>query len=178
MPSTPYDVKGLLLAAIEDEDPVIFMEHKLLFNDVGEVPDEYYTIRFGEAAMVREGTDCTVVALGRMVGFAAKAIDKLAAEGITCDLIDLRTTSPLDEETILESVQNTGRLVVVDEAPPRCGIAADIAGLVSYKAFRSLKAPIVPVTAPHSPIPFSPDLERLYIPGPDRIEAAIREILA
>jgi pyruvate dehydrogenase E1 component beta subunit len=109
-----------------------------------------------------------------MVVFAEKAIDAVAKDGITCDLIDPRTTSPLDEETILESVENTGRLVVVDESNPRCSVAADIAAIVASQGFHSLKAPIQLVTAPHTPVPFARELERAYVPGPARIETAIR----
>jgi pyruvate dehydrogenase E1 component beta subunit len=178
VPSSAYDAKGLLIQAIRDDDPVVFFEHKALYPRKGEVPAEAYTIPFGEANLVREGEDATVVAIGRMVPFAEKALDALAKDGVKCDLIDPRTTSPLDEETILESVENTGRLVVVDESPPRCSVAADIAAIVASKGFRSLRAPIAQVTAPHTPVPFSPALERLYVPGPQRIEAAVREVLA
>jgi pyruvate dehydrogenase E1 component beta subunit len=118
-----------------------------------------------------------VVAIGRMVVFAEKVVDTLAKEGITCDLIDPRTTSPLDEETILESVENTGRLVVVDESNPRCSVAADICAIVAEKGFHSLKAAPRSVTAPHSPVPFARELERAYVPGPTKIEAAIREVM-
>ena len=135
MPSNAYDAKGLLIQAIRDDDPVVFFEHKALYPRKGEVPDEAYTIPFGEANLLREGDRATVVALGRMVPFAEKALDALAKEGILCDLIDPRTTSPLDEETIFESVENTGRLVIVDESPPRCSIASDIAGRVASQAF-------------------------------------------
>jgi pyruvate dehydrogenase E1 component beta subunit len=167
-----------MIQAIRDDDPVVFFEHKALYPRKGEVPAEPYTIPFGEANVVREGEDATVVAFARMVTFAEKALDGLAKEGIQCDLIDPRTTSPLDEETILESVENTGRLIVVDENPPRCSLASDIAAIVAAKAFRSLKAPVEMVTAPHTPVPFSPALERAYIPGPQKIEAAIRRTLA
>jgi pyruvate dehydrogenase E1 component beta subunit len=177
IPSNAYDAKGLLIEALRGDDPVMFFEHKALYPRKGEVPDEAYRIPFGEAALVREGEHVTVVALARMVAFAEKAIDALAKEGITCDLIDPRTTSPLDEETILESVENTGRLVVVDESPPRCSVAADIAGIVAQKGFHSLKAPIIQVTAPHSPVPFARELERAYVPGPAKIEAAIRQVM-
>ena len=111
-----------------------------------------------------------------MVHYAGEAIDTLAKEGIECELIDPRTTSPLDEETILESVERTGRLVVVDEATPRCSMAADIAALVADKAFAFLKAPVKRVTAPHTPVPFAPSLEKLYIPSPERIAEAVREV--
>jgi acetoin:2,6-dichlorophenolindophenol oxidoreductase subunit beta len=178
VPSNAYDAKGLMIQAIRDDDPVVFFEHKALYPRKGEVPEGAYTIAFGEANVLREGEAATVVAFGRMVAFAEKALDALAREGIECDLIDPRTTSPLDEETILESVENTGRLVVVDESPPRCGLASDVAGLVASKGFGFLEAPVVQVTAPHVPVPFSPALERAYVPSPQRIEAAVREVLA
>lgn len=178
VPSNAYDAKGLLLQAIQDDDPVLFFEPKILYQEACEVPDEMYTIPFGEAAMPREGDDVTVVAFGQMVGKAAAAIDSLEESGITCDLIDPRTTSPLDTETILESVAATGRLVVVDESPPRCGLTADIAALAADKAFHSLKSPIKQVCAPHSPTPFSPELEAAYLPNVDKIIAAIRAVTA
>jgi pyruvate dehydrogenase E1 component beta subunit len=176
VPSSPYDAKGLLIQAIRDNDPVIFCEHKALYAMEGEVPEESYTIPFGEANVLREGKDVTVVALGRMVNFATKVADDLAKQGISCEVIDPRTTSPFDEDTVLESVENTGRLVVVDEASPRCGMAADIAALVAQKGFSFLEAPIEMVTAPHTPVPFNGVLEDLYIPGPPKIEAAIRKV--
>lgn len=178
VPSNPYDAKGLLLQAIQDDDPVLFFEPKALYQVPGEVPDEMYTVPFGEAAFVREGDDVTVVAFGQMVNKAAEAIDSLESDGISCDLIDPRTTSPLDEAAILESVEATGRLVVVDEAPPRCGLTADIAALAASKAFHALKAPVQQVSAPHSPTPFSPELEAAYIPSADKIASAIKATLA
>ncbi|MSQ92684.1 MAG: alpha-ketoacid dehydrogenase subunit beta, partial [Gammaproteobacteria bacterium] len=174
LPSSPYDVKGLLIQAIRDNDPVIFCEHKVLYTLEGDVPEESYTIPFGEANIVREGDDVTIVAFGRMVHQAMKAATALAKDGISCEVIDPRTTSPLDEDSILESVGNTGRLVVVDEASPRCGMAADISALVARKAFGALTAPIEMVTAPHTPVPFNGRLEDLYVPSPDRIAAAVR----
>ncbi len=177
VPSNAYDAKGLMIQAIRDDDPVMFFEHKALYPRKAEVPEEAYTVAFGEANVLREGDDATVVAFGRMVPFAEKALDALAKEGVKCDLIDPRTTSPLDEEAILESVENTGRLVVVDESPPRCSVAADIAALVASRGFESLRAPVEQVTAPHAPIPFSPALERAWVPGPQKIEAAIRRVL-
>ena len=178
VPSNAYDAKGLMLQAIEEDDPVLFFEPKALYQVPCEVPDEMYTIPFGEAAFVREGDDVTVVAFGQMVGKAAEAIDALEAEGISCDLIDPRTTSPLDEGAILESVEATGRLVVVDEAPPRCGLTTDIAALAASKAFHALKAPVQQVSAPHSPTPFSPELEAAYIPSAEQISAAIKAAMA
>ncbi len=177
IPSNAADAKGLLTTALRDDDPVVFFEHKALYPRKCEVPDGDYSIPFGEAALVREGEDVTVVAIARMVSFAEKAIDKLAAEGITCDLIDPRTTSPLDLDTILESLENTGRLVIVDESTPRCSIASDIAGMVAAEGFHSLKAPVQLVTAPHTPVPFARELERAYVPSPTDIEAAIRKVL-
>ena len=119
----------------------------------------------------------TIVSTGLLLGFCEAVADKLAAEGIGCDVIDLRTTSPLDEETILDSVEVTGRLVVVDEAPPRCSLGADICALVAEKAFASLKAPPLSVNPPHTPIPFARELESAYLPSIDKIEAAVRKVL-
>jgi len=178
LPTTPADAKGLLTEAIRGDDPVMFFEHKTLFGVKGEVPDGDHRVPFGHARMAREGGDATIVAMGAMVRFAEKAADKLAAEGIGCDVIDLRTTSPLDEEAILDSVEQTGRLIVVDESPPRCSVAADVAALVAAKAFTSLRAPPAMVTAPHTPIPFARELERAYMPSPAKIEAAVRGTLA
>lgn len=178
IPSNAYDAKGLLLSAIYDDDPVLFFEPKALYRQSAEVPDERYTIPFGEANFVREGDEVTVVAFGQMVPRAAAAIDALADEGIGCDLIDPRSSSPLDSGAILESVEATGRLVVVDEAPPRCGLTADVAALAADKAFKSLKGPIKQVCAPHSPTPFAPELEAAYLPDAGKITAAIKETLA
>ena len=178
MPSSPYEAKGLMIQSIRDDDPVIFFEHKVLYDDEEEVPDEAYTIPFGEANLTREGDDVTIVALGRMVKFANEVADTLAGDGISCTVVDPRTTSPLDEDTILECVEETGRLVVVDEANPRCSIATDISARVAESAFDSLKAPIKMVTPPHTPVPFAPELEDLYIPTPAKIEAAVREVAA
>ena len=176
LPATPYDAKGLLIQAIRDDDPVMFFEHKALYDLSGPVPEESYAIPFGEANVVREGGDVTVVTLGRMVHQSLAAAAELAGTGIDCEVIDLRTTSPLDEDTILESVENTGKLVVVDEANPRCSIATDISALVAQKAFRSLRAPVEMVTAPHTPVPFSNVLEDLYIPDPQRIANAVKTV--
>lgn len=177
VPSSPYEAKGLLTQAIREDDPVIFFEHKAMFNDKGEVPDEPYSIEFGKANRLVEGGDVTIVAMGRMVGFALQAAQKLKADGIACSVIDPRTTSPLDEDAILSSVKATGRLVVVDESHPRCGMAADIASLAAEQAFDALKAPIRKVTPPHCPVPFAPELEDAYIPGPDDIEKAVHSVL-
>jgi acetoin:2,6-dichlorophenolindophenol oxidoreductase subunit beta len=178
MPTTPADAKGLLTSAIRGDDPVMFFEHKTLYGDKGEVPDGDYLLPFGHARMVREGHDASIVTCGQMVGFAARAADNLAKEGIACDVIDLRTTSPMDEETILDSVEMSGRLIVVDESPPRCSLASDIAGLVANKGFAALRAPIEMVTSPHTPVPFARELEKAYLPSAAGIEAAVRKALA
>jgi pyruvate dehydrogenase E1 component beta subunit len=177
MPSNAYDAKGLMIQAIRDDDPVIFMESKVLYDTEMEVPDEAYRVPFGEANVLREGKDLTFVAFGPMVPRALAVAEMLAKEGITCDVIDPRTTSPLDEDAILESVEKTGRLVLVDESPPRCSLAADVAAIVADKGFKSLKAPIKSVTCPHTPVPFAPNLEDEYMPNPRRIEAAARAVL-
>jgi pyruvate/2-oxoglutarate/acetoin dehydrogenase E1 component len=177
IPSSPYEAKGLLIQAIRDDDPVIFFEHKVLYDMEEEVPDEPYTIPFGEANLVREGEDVTIVAIGRMVQMAKAAAEVLAKEGIDCTIIDPRTTSPLDMDTILESVEETGRLVVVDEASPRCNVATDISAQVADQAFGALKAPIKMVSPPHVPVPFSAALEDLYIPNADKVAAAVRTVM-
>ena len=177
IPSTPYDAKGLLIQAIRDDDPVIFFEHKALYQTQGDVPDRPYTIPFGEANYVREGEEVTIVALGRMVHLALEAGSKLSSEGVECEIIDPRTISPLDEETILESVAKTGRLVVVDEASPRCNMATDISAMVAQKGFGYLRAPIRMVTPPHTPVPFSPVLEDLYIPDTNKVIEAVHEVM-
>lgn len=178
MPTTAADAKGLLTSAIRGDDPVMFFEHKALYGEKSEVPDGDYLLPFGHARMVREGRDATIVTCGQLVNFAAEAADRLAQEGISCDVIDLRTTSPMDEEAILDSVELTGRLIVADESPPRCSLASDIAGLAASQAFAALRAPIELVTAPHSPVPFARELERAYVPSSQRIEAAVRKSLA
>ncbi|KTC19677.1 MULTISPECIES: alpha-ketoacid dehydrogenase subunit beta [Pseudomonas] len=176
-PSSPYDAKGLLIQAIRDNDPVIFCEHKLLYSLQGEVPEEVYTVPFGEANFLRDGDDITLVTYGRMVHLAMEAAANLARQGIDCEVLDLRTTSPMDEDSILESVEKTGRLVVIDEANPRCSMATDISALVAQKAFGALKGPIEMVTAPHTPVPFSDALEDLYIPTAAKIEAAVHTVM-
>ncbi len=178
VPSSPYDVKGLLIQAIRDDDPVIFCEHKNLYGVEGEVPEESYAIPFAEANVVRDGDDVTLVAFGLMVHRCIEAAQQLAKDGISCEIVDLRTTSPLDTDTILESVEKTGRLVAVDESNPRCSIAADVAALVAQEAFDDLRAPVRMVTAPHTPVPFSPSLEDAYIPSAGKIVAAVRAIAA
>ena len=177
IPSTPADAKGLLLSAIRDDDLVMFFENKVLYGTKGEVPEGDEGIPFGVADIKRAGNDVTVVALSRMVQQSLAAADMLAAEGIEVEIIDPRTISPLDEDTILESVARTHRLVIVDEDNPRCSAAADIAALVADKGFDTLDAPIKMVNAPHTPVPFSPPMEAFYVPSPERIADVVREIV-
>lgn len=177
VPSTPYDAKGLLLAAIEDNDPVVFFEDKTLYNMTGDVPEDYYTIPLGKADVKRAGTDLTIVAIGKQVHTAKQAAERLAQKGLEVEIVDPRSLSPLDEETILSSVEKTNRLLVIDEANPRCSIATDIAALVADKGFDHLDAPIKRITAPHTPVPFSPPLEDIYLPTPEKVIAAVSEMI-
>ena len=172
-PSNAYDAKGLMVSAIRDPDPVIFIEHKRLYMKECEVPDEQYAIPFGEAAIVREGNNVTIVGIQKMVHTSLDAADVLAGLGVEAEVIDPRTYSPLDIRTIVNSVDKTGRLVVVDESHPRCSLATDIAAQVADLAFASLRAPIKRVTGPHTPIPFSPPLEDAFIPQPSSVVAAV-----
>ncbi len=177
VPSNPSDAKGLLIESIRDDDPVIFLEHKLLYDKIGEVPDGVYAIPLGEARVLREGKDATVFAYGRMVDRAEEAANVLARDGIKVSVVDPRTTSPLDTETILEFAEETGRVVIADEASPRCGMAADISALIAEEAFDALKAPILKVTPPHTPVPYAPSLEEAYMPDAARIADAVRRTM-
>ncbi len=176
-PSNAYDTKGLLIQSIRDNDPVIFCEHKNLYAHECEVPEASYTIPFGEANIVREGKHCTIVTYGLMVHRSLDAAAVLAKEGVEVEIVDLRTLSPLDMDTVLESVTKTGRLVCVDEASPRCNIATDISAQVCMHAFGALKAQIEMVTPPHTPVPFSPVLEDMYIPSAAQIATAVRKTI-
>jgi len=177
IPSSAYDAKGLMIEAVHDNDPVIFFEHKFLYDSArDDVPEEAYTIPFGEASIVREGGDVTIVALARMVHVAREAASVLEREGISCEIIDPRTISPLDEDTILESVAKTGRLVVVDEAYPRCNVGKDIAALVAQQGFADLRAPVEVVSPPHTPVPFAPELEDAFIPDAAKVADAVRRV--
>lgn len=176
-PSTPYDAKGLMKASIRDDNPVIFLEHKLLYAEKGPVPEEGYIVPLGKADVKRSGKDVTVVATSRMLLRALNAAKDLAQEGIDVEVIDPRTLSPLDEDTILESVQKTGKLVVVHEAVRRCGFGAEIAATVAEKAFDYLDAPVKRVTALDTPMPFNPKLEAFVTPDEDKIKRAVRELV-
>ena len=177
VPSCAYDAKGLLIQSIRDDDPVIYMEHKNLYDVTQEVPDESYTIPFGEANFTREGKDITFIGMGQTVGICNKVADKLKSEGKSATVLDLRTLSPLDEDSVLEAAEETGRVVIVDESYPRCNIATDLSALICQESFSSLKAPIKMVTPPHTPVPFSPPLEDLYLPSEEKVYNAAKEIL-
>jgi pyruvate/2-oxoglutarate/acetoin dehydrogenase E1 component len=177
VPSTPYDAKGLLLASIEDDDPVIYFEDKTLYNMTGDVPEGYYTIPLGKADIKRTGSDLTIVAIGKQVHTALTAAEQLAKKGLEVEVVDPRSLSPLDEDTILSSVAKTNRLVIIDEANPRCNVATDIAALIADKGFDTLDAPIKRITAPHTPVPFSPPLEDLYLPTPEKVIEVVSELI-
>jgi len=177
MPSRPSDAAGLLASAIADPNPVVFVENKTLYFRKGEVPEPAPAVPIGEAAILRDGRDVTVVALSRLVHDALAAAEVLAADGIEVEVIDPRTLVPLDLGTIVRSVERTGRLVVAHEAVGHGGFGAEIAAQVQAAAFDYLDAPVMRVAAPFAPIPFSPPLEDAYLPGADEIVAAVRELL-
>jgi len=177
IPSTPYDAKGLLVSAIRDDDPVVFIEHKMLYGTEGEVPEEVYEIPFGKADIKRKGSDVTIVATLAMVPKALAAAEQLAEEGISAEVIDPRTLTPLDEDTILDSVRKTHRLVVVTEEVGHAGSSAEIAARVADKAFDYLDAGIKRVTAPFTPVPFSPALESEFIPNEEKIIETVRSVV-
>jgi pyruvate dehydrogenase E1 component beta subunit len=175
-PSNPFDAKGLLLASIRDDNPVVFCEPKSLVFKKAPVPEEDYEIPLGEAAVVREGSDVTLVGMGATVSVAIEAAELLAADGTGAEVVDLRTLAPLDEDAILASLAKTGRLVVIDEATPHCGMASEIAALCVDRGFDLLNAPVKKVTGPHTPVPFSPVLEDAYRPSAEKVIAAVREL--
>jgi acetoin:2,6-dichlorophenolindophenol oxidoreductase subunit beta len=177
MPSTPADAKGLLTASIRDDNPVVFLEHKTLYGVEGEVPAGEYLVPLGRADIKRAGTDATVVATAAMVQRALESAEKLAAEGISVEVIDPRTLSPLDTATILESVRKTHRLVIVHEEVRFAGSGAEIAAVVAEEAFDFLDAPILRVAAPFTPVPFSSVLEQEYIPSVDKIMGAVKKVV-
>jgi len=177
MPSTAVDAGGLLASAIEDPNPVVFIENKTLYFKREEVPDEIEPLPLGRARVLREGDDVTIVALSRLVADALSAAERLASEGVSAEVIDPRTLVPLDLETIVRSVQKTNRLVIAHEAVEHGGFGAEIAAEVQAVAFDPLDAPVERVGAPFSPIPLSPPLEDAYIPGADDVYAAARATL-
>jgi pyruvate dehydrogenase E1 component beta subunit len=177
-PSTPYDIKGLLKSAIRDNNIVICFEHKKLYGMKGEVPEEEYTIPLGKADIKRKGRDVTLVTYAYMTHFSLEAADRLAAEGIDAEVIDLRTLDPLDEETILESVRKTHRLVIVQEPWRQASVSSEIAALVADRGLYYLDAPIKRVTMKDTPVPFSPVLENFILPQVDDIVGTVKSILA
>jgi pyruvate dehydrogenase E1 component beta subunit len=173
VPSTPADARGLLLSAVDDEDPVLFLEPKRIYRSLtGEVPDGDARIPFGRARLAREGSDVSLFAYGAMLPVALEAAEKLAPEGISAEVVDLRSLVPLDEKAVIDSVEKTGRAVIVHEAARFCGFGAELAALLSEKALYSLKAPIVRVTGFDTPFPYA--LENVYLPNADRIAHAAR----
>jgi pyruvate/2-oxoglutarate/acetoin dehydrogenase E1 component len=176
IPSNPADAKGLLLAAIRDDDPVIFCEAKTVLMSAGEVPEGDYTLPLGKAAVVREGSDVSLVGMGGTVRVALEAAEILAGEGVNAEVLDLRSLQPLDEAAILATLEKTGRLVVVDESTPRCGIASDVAALCVDRGFDFLEAPVKKVTAPFTPVPFSRVLEQAFMPSAAKVVDAVRSL--
>jgi pyruvate dehydrogenase E1 component beta subunit len=174
IPSNPVDAKGLLLAAIRDDNPVVFCEAKLVLGATAEVPAGDYEIPIGEAALVREGGDVSLIGMGATVPMCRSAAEELARDGIQADVLDLRSIQPLDEKAILSTLEKTGSVVVVDEATPRSSVASDIAALCVDQGFDFLNTPVKRISAPHCPVPFSRPLEQAYIPSVDRIVATVR----
>lgn len=175
-PSTPSDAKGLMNTAIQDENPVIFVEHKKLYATKGPVPEEYYTVPFGKADIKRPGKDMTIVATHAMVGRSMSVAEEFAKEGIEIEIIDPRTLKPLDHESILESVSKTGRLIVADEGQVTCGVTSEISAIVAEEAIEYLEAPIIRVGSPDTPVPFSPPLEKIYIPDEEDVREAVNKM--
>ena len=177
VPSTPYDAKGLLIEAVKNDNPVIFVEHKRLYNTKGPVPEESYRIPFGQADIKRAGKDLTVVATHALVQSALEAAEEAANDGVEVEVIDPRTLTPLDSETLIESVKKTGRLIVADEDNKTCGVGAELAAIVAEEAIDYLKGPILRNCSPDTPVPFSPPLEKSYMFGKDRLLESIRRLM-
>jgi 2-oxoisovalerate dehydrogenase E1 component beta subunit len=178
LPSTPYDVKGMLIQAIEDEDPVLFLEHKKTYRMIkGEVPDDRYRIEFGRAEVRREGTDLTCVSYGLMHHFCVEAAERLSGDGIEVEVIDLRSIYPLDMDTVLESVGRTNKVMIVYEDNKFLGAGAEVAAQIAEQALFDLDGPIVRVAGPHVPaMPYAPTLEHWFLPDADRIEQEMRKL--
>jgi len=177
VPSTVYDAKGLLKSAIRDNDPVIFMESEQMYGDKGEVPEGEYTIPIGVADVKREGTDVTIVSFGKIIKEAFIAADELAKEGISCEIIDLRTVRPMDHETILTSVKKTNRLVILEEAWPFASVSSEITYIVQERAFDFLDAPIQRITTADTPAPYSPTLLKEWLPNAKDVVKAVKKVL-
>jgi acetoin:2,6-dichlorophenolindophenol oxidoreductase subunit beta len=177
MPSTPYDAKGLLKAAVRDDDPVIFIEHKLLYMTTGEVPEEEYIIRLGQAEIKRAGEDITVVTYSYMTLKCLEAAEALAREGISVEIVDLRTLTPLDKSTILDSVEKTGKAIVVHEAVKRGGVGGDIAAMIMEEAYDDLDAPVMRIAGKNTTIPYNLELEKVCIPTVENIVEGVLELV-
>ncbi|RKS56075.1 pyruvate dehydrogenase E1 component beta subunit [Gillisia mitskevichiae] len=177
VPSNPYDAKGLLKAAIRDDDPVIFMESEQMYGDKGEVPEEDYIIPIGVADIKREGTDVTIVSFGKIIKEAYKAADELEKDGISCEIIDLRTVRPLDYEAIYKSVKKTNRLVILEEAWPFGNVATEITYQVQENAFDYLDAPIIKINTADTPAPYSPELLKNWLPNSEDVVKAVKKVL-
>jgi len=177
VPSTPYDAKGLLIEAIKNDNPVIFVEHKRLYSTTGPVPEDSYRIPFGQADIKREGRDVTIVATHALVLSALEAAEEAAEDGIELEVIDPRTLTPLDRDAILESVKKTGRLVIADEDNKTCGVAAEISALIAEEAVDFLKAPILRNCSPDTPVPFSPPLEKAYMFGKEELVQSVNRVM-
>jgi pyruvate dehydrogenase E1 component beta subunit len=177
MPSTPYDVKGLLKSAIRDDNPVVFIEHKALYFEKGEVPDEEYLIPLGKAEVKRAGSDVTIIATSWMVLFALKAAAQLQQEGISCEVVDPRTLWPLDKQTLVQSVKKTGLCLVVTEAPEEGGWSGEASSVIHEHCFSTLKKPVKRHCSIRTGIPYGPVLERQIVPGDESIMKAVRELV-
>ena len=177
VPSNPYDAKGLLKSAIRDDDPVIFMESEQMYGDKGEVPEGEYTIPIGVAEVKREGTDVTIVSFGKIIKEAYAAADVLAKEGVSCEIIDLRTVRPMDKEAILKSVKKTNRLVVLEEAWPFGNVSTEITYIVQSEAFDYLDAPIIKINTADTPAPYSPVLLAEWLPNSEDVIKAVKKVL-
>ncbi|ACP45086.1 Transketolase central region [Sulfolobus islandicus Y.G.57.14] len=177
VPSTPHDAKGLLISSIHDDNPVVFLEHKVLYGIKGEVPEEEYTIPLGKADIKREGSDITIIGIARTVWNSLEAAEQLSKEGISVEVIDVRSIVPFDKETVIKSVKKTGRVVIVDEDYDRCGFASWVSSIIADEAFEYLDAPIKRITTPNVPIPFSPPLEQYILPDSKKIINTVKSIL-
>src|SRR5699024_10756959 len=173
----PYDAKGLMLAAVEEDNLVVFSEDKAIYGIKGEVPEEYYTVEIGKARVAKEGDDLSIVAIGKMVQVAEEVAEQLEEENVSVEVIDLRTVSPWDQDTVIESVKKTGRLVIMDEANPHNNTATDIASVVADKAVDYLDGPSKTVCAPNTPVPFATNLEQAYIPDANKVLDVADELI-
>jgi pyruvate dehydrogenase E1 component beta subunit len=177
VPSNPYDAKGLLKTAIRDNDPVIFMESEQMYADKGEVPEDEYFIPIGKADIKRAGTDVTIVSFGKIIKTAYAAAEELEKDGISCEIVDLRTVRPIDYDTVIESVKKTNRLVIVEEAWPLASISTEITYMVQKRAFDYLDAPIIRINTQDTPLGYAPTFVQAFLPNPERIIKAIKEVM-